>query len=535
MAAPDALHIEMTLGDALLDTYEREILDTYDRNILDLGWIDVQDDVITDTPTVIFQGQKNGDAVDRVADAGTIKLVMNNNDTNSGGVVGYYSPDRRNKRGGFGNGLRVRIGYTKDGITEWLSEGRVIDIKPVPGLLDNKLVDVSVGDWIEVASRTPMPRVAIQEASTDESVLQAVIDALDDAPTETDFSAGAYTYDYALTDVNDEETKILSVLQSIAQCGLGRIFITGSSTSGEVLKYVSLYDLLSVVSPVAAFADEFMDTEVSRRANRRVKRVVVTGYPHAKDTAPVVLFTNPQEIQIAPGVEVEFSGFFRDPNDSSARTIAAVNVLQPIVNTDYKFSSSSGSGTDMNADLEITLWEVGARSFRIKMVNNNPSVTGNLWFYQVRGEGLYPYDTVTYTAVDTSVKEGEGVTINYDLPYHDDYYNIKSIADAILGWYNVEATSMPFIEFVPSASEADFEKFKVCKPGEVIAVSESVTGLSQSMVVIGRNIAIWHAGAYITERLYLMPVQQVENSLYFTLDTLGQDDLDGDNTIIAFG
>ena len=534
MAVPDTLHIEMMLGAFILDTYSREILDTYGRNILDLGWVDVQEDVLTDSPTTIFQGQKNGDAVDRVADAGTIKLEMNNNSTNSGGLVGYYSTDNINKRVGFENGLRVRIGYTKDSVTEWISEGRIIDIKPVPGLLNNKVTHVTCGDWIEVASRTPMPRIAIQESCTDDSILQAILNALDDAPQESDLSVGPYTYEYALTDVQDEETKIISVLQSIAQSGTGRIFITGGTTSGEVLKYVDLYSLLSVVSPVAAFNDSFMDTDVQRRANRRVKRVVVTGYPQTKDASPVVLYTNPQEIQIAAGDEIEFSGSFRDPNASSSRSVAAVNVVEPVVNTDYKFSSISGSGTDLNASLTITLWEVGARTFRIKMRNDAVSA-GYLWFQQVRGEGLYPYDTITYTAVDSTVKEGEGVTLNYDLPYHSNYYTIKSIGDALLAWYNVDITSLPYIDFVPSATEEDFTKFKNCKPGEVVAISESVSGVSQSMVVIGRDISIWHAGTYITERLYLMPVQQVESSLFFTLDTLGQDDLDGTNTLIAFG
>src|SRR3990172_7110138 len=230
MAAPDQLHVEMTLGDTLLDTYGREILDTYGRNILDLGWADVQKNVITETPITIFQGQRNGDPLDRVADAGTIKLVMNNNSNNSGGVAGYYSPDSLSRRGGFGIGLRVRAGLTKDAVTEWLSEGRVIGIKPVPGLLSNKLVDVVCGDWIEVASRTRMPRIPVMENVTDDQVIQAIVDNMDDAPFETDLEVGAYTYDYALTDVDDQETKVLTVLQRLNQSGLGRTFITGGPT-----------------------------------------------------------------------------------------------------------------------------------------------------------------------------------------------------------------------------------------------------------------------------------------------------------------
>jgi hypothetical protein len=533
MTSP-TLHIDMTFGDVLLDTFGREILDTYGRNILDLGWVDVRGDVLTDTPTNIFQGQKNGDAVDRVADPGTIKLVMNNNDTNSGGVMGYYSPDSGNKRPRFDTGLRVRIGLEKDDIIEWLSLGRVINIKPVPGLLNNKLVDVICGDWIEVASRTPIPRIPVQENIEDDGLIQTLLDELDDAPLETDLDVGAYTYTYGLTDVQDEETRVLSVLQTIAQCGLGRIFITGGVTSGEILRYVNLYSLLSVVDPVATFVNAFIDMEAERKANRRVKRVVATGYPMATDASPVVLYTLINEISIPAGEQIEFIGTFRDPNDSSARTIAAVNVVTPVINTDYKFSSISGSGTDLNASLEILDWDVGARSFKIILKNNAVS-TGYLWFFQPRGEGLYPYDAITYTAIDTTIKESEGITVNLDLPYHADYYTLKEIAEAVLGWYSTEATSVPFIDFVPTASDEDYEKFIASKPGEVISATESVTGISQNMVVIGREIGIWNNGVHVTERLYLMPVQQVENALYFTLDTLNQDDLDGDNAIIAFG
>lgn len=532
MNVVDQLHIDMTFGDKILDTYGREILDTYGRNILDLGWVDVRADVLTESPVNTFQGQKKGDALERVADPGTIKLLMNNNSTNSAGIVGYYSPDGLYTRPGFTNGLRVRVGLEKDGVIEWLSEGRVIDIKPVPGNLNNKVTHVVVGDWLEVVSRTTMPRLTVQQSQTDDSLIQTIIDNLDEAPKETDFSAGAYTYDYALTDVDDEKTYVLSVLQSIAQCGLGRIFIVGGTTSGEILKYVDLYSLLSVTEAVAVYNNAFVNTDAQRRTNRRVKRVVATGYPMAKDTSPAVLYTISQEIAIPAGETVEFSGSFRDPNASSSQSIAAIDVVQPVVNTDYKFSSVSGSGTDLNASLEIVLWEVGTRTWRIQ-VRNNAGATGYLWHYQVRGKGLYPYDAISYTAVDTTIKEG--ITLNYDLPYQDDYYTIKSIADALLGWYSVEATDLPFIDIVPTASEEEYARFLLSKPGEVVTVIEDVAGVAQNMVVIGRDTSIENGGAYITARLYLMPVQQVENALYFTLDTLGQDDLDGDYTLIAFG
>jgi hypothetical protein len=533
MTIPDALLFQMSLGAPILDMIEDPILDMTGDPILDLGWVDVQDDVITETPISIFQGQHNGDPLDRVADAGTIKFVMNNSSSNSAGLVGYYSLGHSNQRPGFGKGLLVRVGIEKDAVIEYLSQGRIISIEPTAGLLSNKVVDVVAADWIEIASRMPMPRIPVQEGVTDDQVIATIVAAIDDPPAETDLGTGAYTYTYALTDVEDGETKVLAVLQRLAQSGLARIFVVGGPTSGEILTYVDLFGLLSTGTPVATFNNDFTDMQAKSEAYKRVKRVQATGYP-MQETSAVVLYNLTSEIQIAAGEEVEFIGFYRDPNASSSRSIAAVDVITPLVNTDFKLSSVSGSGTDLNANLQILDFQRGAKSFFIK-VRNNAAVAGYFWFYQVRGNALYPYDSISFTINDPSIREGEGITLNYDLPYHSDYYTIKDIATALHRWYNPEVTDVPSVEFVPTASDADFEKFLACKPGTIISVTDDVTAVSYIMVVLGREINIWNAGKYITERLFITPAQQTENGLFFELDVLGQDDLDGANTILAFG
>ena len=534
MTVPDALHVEMNLGGPILDMTEDPILDMTGDPILDMGWDDVLDDVLTETPIVIFQGQRNGDPLDRVGDAGTIKLVMNNNASNTAGMISYYSPDHAGKRGGFGNGTRVRVGITKDAVTEWLAEGRIISTDPEPGLLSNKVVMVTVGDWLEVASRSPMPRIPVQEGVTDDQVLQLIVESLDDAPAETNFATGAYTYEYAPTDV-DEDTKVMAALQSLAQSGLGRIYITGGPTSGEVLKYVDLFSLLSASgTSVASFNDDQLDMGASRKAYKRVKRVVVTYYPHEKDASPVILFSMATEILVPAGQPVKLIGYYRDPNANSSKSIAAVDVLTPVVGTDLNLSTVAGSGSgDLNGSLVIDSFDRGGRSAELQVTNNSVS-NGNLQV-QFRGKGLYPYDAITYTAENPSIKEGEGVTLNYDLRYHSDYFTAKEIADNLLAWYEVELTDVPSLDFVPTLDDESFDKMLACKPGELINVSESVTDIAYSMIVLGREISIWNGGRYITERLFITPAQQTENGLYMELDVDGQCELDGDNTIIAFG
>jgi hypothetical protein len=405
----------------------------------------------------------------------------------------------------------------------------------VTGLLSNKTVLVTVADWIEVAAREgSMPRIPVQQSVTDDQVIQLIVDNMDDAPVETDLAVGAYTYAYALTDVEDGRTSVLAVLQRLAQCGLARVFVTGGTTSGEILTYVDLYSLLTTTDAVASFVDQQTAMSASRKANKRVRQVSTTVYPQVPDVAAVVLYSLTEELSIPAGQSVEFVAFFRDPNGNSSRSIAAVEVETPVVGTDAILSSVAGSGSgNLNAFLAINTFTIGSRAAYIKLTNTG----GTLGYLQldINGKGLYPYDSLTYNAIDAAVKLGAGVKIDYDLPYHTNYYTGKEIADNLLTWYNVEITDVPSLDFVPVLDDDSFNKLLVCKPGKIITVSESVTGIAYSMIVMGREIRIWNGGNYIEERLFISPAQQVENGLFFTLDTLGQDDLDGDNTILAFG
>lgn len=531
MTAPDALKVQMDFGGLLLDTAGNSLLDTAGRTLLDTGWADVIEDVLTTSPIVVFQGQRDSGPADRVADSGSIKFTLRNDTQNSAGLVGYYSPNHANLREGFALGAKVRVGLEKDGLTEWFL-GRIVTIEPVAGNLNAKTVDVVAADWMEIASRTPMPRIPVMESVTDDQVIQAIVDAMDDPPSETDLAVGAYTYPYALTDVEDQETVIMTVLQRLAQSGLGRVFVVGG-TSGESLKYVDLFALLTTGTPVATFDNDFISMGAKLEAYKRVKRVVTTVYPFNEDASAVVLYTLTDEISIAPGETLEFVGYYRDPNANSSQSIPAVDVVTPVVNTDFKFSSVSGSGTDLNASLAVTTFEAGSKAFYVKFTNN-AVVTGYLWFMQVRGKGLYAFDTISYTALDTTVREGQGTTLNHDMPYQSTYAKAKEIGDAFLTWYGQDVTEVPSLEFLPTLSDTDYAKMVACQPGELISVSDDVTGISYTMVAIGREIQIWNGGNYITERLFVSPAQEA-SALYFTLDTLGQDDLDNPDVVLAFG
>jgi len=534
MTAPDSFSIDMQIGLPVLDTYSREILDTADRNVFDIGgFADVLDDILSDPPILIEQGMRDGsDPRDRVADSGTIRFEMDNSAFNSAGTLGYYSPDSINKRFGFGLGTRVRVWLIKDSVTDFLAEGRIIDIAPNPGLLGDKRVSVVVGDWIEYAARTVMPRIAVQEGKADDEILDAIMAALGSgAPITTAFDTGDFVYEYALTDIVDEETTILSVLQSIAQSGQGRIFITGGASSGEVLTFKSLTNLGSPGAAVATFVNDIMGAKIKRAVRTRIRKITSTAFPYQKDGSTVALFNLTKSLPIAAGTEAEFIGYFRDPNASTDSKIPAVDVIQPVVGTDFNFSTLDGSGTDLNGSLSILTWEVGAKSFKVRVRNTSVSL-GYLWFFQIRGKGLYPYDEVSYTANDSSIPENEGIALNYDMFYLSTLATLTEITDALLSAYSTESTNVYYFDFVPSLSEGDFDKLMKIKPGTILNFTENVSGISYTMLVIGREIKIWNKGNHITERVNIVPQIQGD-AVYLTLDLLGYDALDSVN--IAFG
>ncbi len=530
MTAPDQLLIEAAFGEAILDTSGDPILDSLGRAILDGGFADWSSDVLDDAPIRIVCGQRNNEPADRVADPGTLTLVLNNNANNSGGVVGYYSPDSAEKRSGFEKGLQVRLGLVKDSVTYWKFRGRIIEIDPEPGLLNDKTTQVTAADWLDVASRTPMPRLPVQQSVTDDQVIQAIVDAVDDPPASVDLDVGTYTYDYALTDVEDGKNTILAVLQRLTQTGLGRLFVKNN----EVLTYVNLTNQLTTGAPAATFDNAFREMKATRRAYKRVKRVTVTVYPMAIDGSPVVLFSLAEELIITAGETIEFVAYFHDPNASSGRTIAAVDVITPVAGTDWNFSSISGSGSDLNGDLSVDAFAIGSKSALIR-ITNNAAVTGYLWQMQFRGKGLYPYDPLSYTTENSEIKEGEGTTLTYDLPYQNDYYTGRDIADALLTWYELEVTEVPSIKFTPTLDADSFARMLACVPGELITVSEDVTAISYIMIMLGFELDIWLNGQYMEEELFITPAQYAQSGLFEELDVDGQCELDGDNTLLAFG
>lgn len=505
MTVPDSMVVEYFSGGyEILDMTGATVLDMASEAILDPGeWFDLTSDVTTETPIVVFQGQRNSGPDDRVADSGSIRFTLRNDAGCSGGVVGYYSPDHASVRSMWGLGRIVRVSLVKDGVTDYLSQGRIVTIEPSTGNLNEKTVDVVIADWMDIAARTNMPWISLGDVDgfTDDQVLQHIFDNLDDAPDSTDFDTGTYAYAYPLSDLNDGNDKVLTVMQRLTRSGLGRIYIVGNTTSGEVLKYVSLTTLLAGGSTVATFDNDFESLALTRQAYTRAKRVNVNTIGYLEHPSVVQLNSATQVIyKINPGETIAIKKKYVD-GDGAVDAGADVQCVS-LTSFAYGFNSAIDFlGTDLIANLTGISYTVGVNE--VKAFFTNSGATTGYLMVSMAGHGLlykYPY---LYTVEDATIPEGQGVTIDWNAPYQNTYAGIQAIGDYLMDWFGADSTQVKSLTFTPTVDAENYAKMRDCKPGTLVRVTDDVTGIDADMLAIGFELQIWNSGKLMRETLYL--------------------------------
>jgi hypothetical protein len=143
--------------------------------------------------------------------------------------------------------------------------------------------------------------------------------------------------------------------------------------------------------------------------------------------------------------------------------------------------------------------------------------------YTIRGLGLYAYDPLDYTAVDETIPEAEGGTLEYLLPYQISYNIARDFGEAFLRWYKADVTNLPTIEFNGGQSDTAMDWAVELETGALIEVIESVTGISRYYMVIGYDMDI-HSRNNIPVTLYVVPT--LPDAMFCKLDVVGRSELD---------
>jgi len=507
------LGVEMNFGNSILDMTNEEILDMTGTAIMDTGWLSVIADVRALEPIHIHRGNFGNAPGDRVGNIGTISLAMDNSENNSAGLIGYYSPDHLNRRQEFDDETHIRVSIEYLTKKRYKFQGRLRDVMPDSDRYGNLLSHVTFEDWFSDAAVAPMRGLSVQVNQTDDQLLTTLMTIMDHRPSSTNFSTGLDNNAYAFHDELGETTKVMAVLQKIMQSGLGTLFVVGDDTRGEILQFRTRQDNGQVAEPVATINNSMRKIQPKRSTRKRIKEVIVVGHPVDIDgSATTILFKLNREIQIPAGGTASFTARYTDPSGAGKRVAGTEIVNPPTVDTHYKFSSSSGSGNDLNASLEFLGYIPGADQVDVE-VRNNSGATGYLWFFTVVGKGIYPYDPIQYKASNPDTTKGE--TITFEMPYQDDYNVMVDVGDALMTFYRSNETDVPDVEFIANRSVELMNAMLDVEPNSLVAVIEDkVTGIDSLFYVFGLDLMIHRKGTKIDTVWSLVPAKLLNFSIW---------------------
>lgn len=445
---------------------------------LDGRWTSIREDVmIWDYPLRAERGIDGSTPADRVAAPGLLSASLDNSLGNSAGLLGYYAPDHGNLRSGFTKGLPLRLQIGWGVQRKYIWRGKMDDLQPSPGQFKASVSTLTAYDFMKDMLDHNLNRITVQEDKRSDQLVQAVLDNMAAEPANTSMDTDVYTMDLGLHSEQDERSNALSAMQKVCQSALAYFYIRGDTTEGETAVF-ELYSTRDGQTIGGSFLDTMSEMKVTRGGERYFNKVIGTFHPTNVDIdGDTILASLPSEIYIDAGATETVSMRYRDPASKAVR-ISGKDIVDPLVaDTHYQFSSSSGSGNDLNASLTPTL-TIGGNATDVEAYNS-AGVRGYLHFLEIVGNGIYQYEPQ-----DITVESGDGdKSMTYDLFYQSDYYKAKAFITSIHLRVSEQVSHIEQLTIYADANETFMEYALDLDIGSRITVFESATGIYRDYTI----------------------------------------------------
>lgn len=496
------------------------------------SWVDVTADVRISAGIVAKWGMRNQDPISaRLAEAGLLTFTLDNAITNSGGLVGYYSPDNANVRAGFSIGTPVRLKLTGGGT--FYKKFYINSITPAWGSTRERSVAVQCTDYIGKMQGQFANGLTVQTTKRIDEALTTLIATMPIAPSSTSYATAPDSIAYMFQDIDSRKTTVYNAAQRLLQTDLGYLFCEGDGTNGETLTYQSRHTRLTSTLEYT-FQDEIQDIKLLHADNMVYNSVSVVAYPLNVGSSPEVLWVLQKELSLNAGASTTIRVRYRDPSSEASKvTLEPSSGVTPVADTDYKMSSAAGgSGNDLNASLGVSVtWY--ADNAVITYTNNHASATGYINTGQLRGNIIRKYDPTESNRIDIAANlERYGTReLRFALPYLDNPNTADDFADYFFSLYSAPVTRID--EVLISANFSSTAWNAVCtglRIGDRVAVTEPVLGVTaQEYDLCGIEITI-AAGNILSARYFLKASGEGE---FWFLGTSGLSEL-GETTLLGF-
>lgn len=492
-------------------------------------------DVLTKVPIVCEYGILGNTPSDRVASTGRLTFALDDSAQNEGGVLGWYSLLHVNRRtagpvanSDFRLNFPVVFALTcpevDAGLPFFKFHGRLDSAPTDPGVYSERVTYCTAVDLMADWATTTEPDLDVQIDQPSHQIVTNILDALDPSlqPLGRDIEEGIETFPYALDGAAGQRLSIRERLNQVILSEYGKGFIRGDSIHGATFCFFNRHHnprdpriLFTLDNDMAIDGGLILD-QTRQHVYRSVK-VVVHPTNEVDEASETVLYSSAgAKIYISPGVNVvTLFGPYRDPN--SSEPIGGTDIQALVAYTDYTFNAlQTGLGDDLTASLTASAATTG--SGVVWTLENTSTQGGWVTALQIRGKPIKR----NALPIERTVSGSYGSQVlTVDMPYQSNTSVASGIATHLTDVLSTPSARVRAVRFLANRSVLHMAAALKREPGDRVMISETVTGLSDTEVVInsvrleleeGRMLwCTWGLDAISASHYFLLGVDSFDN------------------------
>ena len=441
------------------------------------SWVSIKRDVeIYRTPLVVTRGIQGSDITNRVAEPGALTCSLDNGESNSGGKLGYYSPDHANMRANFGRDTKIRLKITYDGTDNYKFLGTIADLEPTPGQFKDRSTFLSAADYMQKLAERRLNLLAVQQDKRSDQIIDTVLDSMPVAPVNVSLDTDKFSLPFSLSAEMDEKTTAMGAIQKVCQTVLGYFYIRGNTTDGETAVF-QREESRAATANAATLDDTMSSMRVTRNTDKIKNHIVGKVHPVRVDEEAVLLYELESDIFVDGGDTQTFTFRFKDPTNLATR-ISALDIEALEADTHYRASKFEGVNlNDANALLTITPTN-GGNSAEWQIQN-----TGGYRVFlnkiEIFGRGIYYFNPV-----EVVVESGDGdKSTTYDFYYLSDTYRARQFLYRLHQRISADTTEVESVSFFADESATLMDYAMDLDIGDRVTVQETATGLNGEYII----------------------------------------------------
>lgn len=405
--------------------------------------------------------------------------------------------------------------------------GKVQVIDPEAGQYLSQRAKIVSYDIMHDLAEADAREVTLQIDQGEDDLITALLDAVPSSaqPVARDLDAGVDTFPYAFDDLGGT-VKALTAIQDVAIGAFALVALKGDGTF--MLRSRSTR---ATGASVYTFNNTMHGLAVPSTQAKVWNLVRVTIRPKVVSAAATdELYTLPTgaSIAIPQGETRETWTDYTDPNDRNVH-IGGTSVVTALVGgTHYSANAAAdGSGADLTASIAATITPFGSTA-KWTLQNTNTTQTAYITLLKAIGKAVRnpgPQTYQSYTAKDYGVRP-----LDIELRYQSDADLARSYAIFVEQQYNELAPQINAITFLANDSSDFMTQALAREPGDIITITEAVTGLASVDAVIHSVELDVMPGPWIVCRWGLAPAAPFKS---WVLGIAGRSEL-GETTRLGF-